>query len=189
MPLESARLQLIKGYSEKHGVPLVVARSAGFFSYFSIQLPGTFPVVDTHPDESATADLRLLAPWPELTSFSVNMAKDLDNMDDHEHGHVPLVIILLHYLEQWKREHDGAYPGSYNDKVAFRELISNAMRQSNPEGGEENFEEAAAAVMKHIVKPTLPGNLKEVFDYKHDDSVSRDACLPHCASLLTIMPQ
>jgi NEDD8-activating enzyme E1 regulatory subunit len=138
-----------------------------------MNLPGAFPIVDTHPDETATTDLRLLTPWDELSIFAEDMTKDIETLDSHEHGHLPFVVILLHYLNVWKAGHDGSYPTSYGDKVAFRKVISEAMRTNTPEGGEENFEEAIAAVVKTVVKPSLPSSVKEVFEYKHAEPVRR----------------
>lgn len=180
LPIQPERLSLIQEYGKRHKTPLVAVHSVGFYSYFNISLPGTFPIVDTHPDETATTDLRLLSPWPELSEFAADMTKNIKNMDNHEHGHLPLVVILLHYLEEWKQTHDDTYPVAYKDKVEFRKVIESAMRRDNPEGGEENFEEAVGAVMKHVVKPDLPGSLREVFEYQHQDQVSRAVlCLPN----------
>lgn len=150
----------------------MAVHSVGFYSYFKTTLPGTFPVVDTHPEETATTDLRLLTPWPELVDFANDMTKNIDSLDNHEHGHLPLVVILLHHLDQWRQSHGDTYPTKYADKTAFRQTISDAMRKDNPEGGEENFEEAVAAVMKHITVPSIPGSLQQVFDYQHQDPVS-----------------
>lgn len=175
LPIDPARLSLIETYSKQHHTPLMAVHSVGFYSYFQVMLPGTFPIVDTHPDDTATTDLRLLAPWQELINLSEEMTSNIDSLNDHEHGHLPLVVILLHYLEKWKATHDGAYPVSYSDKIAFRNSITEAMRKDNPEGGEENFEEAVGAVMKHVVVPSIPSSLKEVFDYAHLDKVTTAA--------------
>ncbi|KAH6607928.1 hypothetical protein Trco_004241 [Trichoderma cornu-damae] len=169
LPLQPGTLQVIEAYGRQHRAPLVAIHSVGFYSYFRITLPGTFPIVDTHPDETATTDLRLLAPWPELSEFANEMTKDIAGLDHHGHGHLPMVVILLHYLDVWKEEHNGACPTAYSEKTAFRQLVSNATRRDNPEGGEENFDEAVAAVMKHVVLPPIPSSLKEVFEYRHKD--------------------
>ncbi|RGP66401.1 amyloid beta binding 1 [Fusarium longipes] len=169
LPLPQDQVQLIQSYSRQHKIPTISVHSVGYYSYFKSTLPGTFPIVDTHPDETATTDLRLLAPWPELVEFSRGMTENIETLDNHEHGHLPMVVILLHYLEQWQQTHDGAYPTSYADKTLFRKTVSDAMRTNNPEGGEENFEEAVAAVMKHVVTPSLPSSLQQVFDYVHQD--------------------
>lgn len=123
--------------------------------------------MDTHPDETATTDLRLLRPWDELSVFAREMTKDINNLDNYEHGHLPFVVILLHYLDVWKASHDGGYPATYADKVAFRKMVSDAARRNNAEGGEENFDEAVAAVLKTVTQPSLPSSVKEVFDYDH----------------------
>ncbi|KAH8172618.1 thiF family protein [Sarocladium implicatum] len=166
LPLSASLVQVIEDYASQHAIPLFCVHSAGFYSYFQLRLPGTFPIVDTHPDDTATTDLRLLSPWPALSSFARTMTSNIDALNDHDHGHLPLVVILLHYLEEWKASHDGKLPTSYADKTAFRKLVSDVSRRDNPEGGEENFEEAAAAVMKHITVPSLPSSLREVFDYQ-----------------------
>jgi amyloid beta precursor protein binding protein 1 len=170
LPLASEKLQIIQNHSRQHAIPAIAIHSVGFYSYFSIGLPGVFPIVDTHPDETATTDLRLLEPWPQLSEFARGMTDDMDSLSAHDHGHLPMVTILLHYLDQWKQTHDGSLPTAYKDKIAFRELVSSGMRRDNSEGGEENFEEAIAAVMKHVVAPSLPSSLKQVFDYKHQES-------------------
>lgn len=171
MPIEPGRLRLIEDYSHRQKTPFIPVQSAGFYAYFSVNLPGAFPIVDTHPDDTATTDLRLLDPWPELQAFSQQMTKNIDSLDNHEHGHLPLVVILLHYLEEWRQSHGGVNPTKYADKIAFRDLVSSRMRTDTPEGGEENFEEAVAAVMKHIVEPTIPDTLRQVFDYEHQSKV------------------
>lgn len=83
-------------------------------------------------------------------------------MDDEQHGHVPYVLILLHYLEQWKKEHAGGVPENYKDKTAFRDVVRQGMRTSNAEGGEENWEEAVAAVLKSLNAPTPSSAVREV---------------------------
>jgi NEDD8-activating enzyme E1 regulatory subunit len=180
LPISQDRLAQLETYGKQHQTPLVAVHSVGFYAYFQVSLPGAFPIVDTHPDDTATTDLRLLAPWPELTEFSREMTREIDTMDNHNHGHLPLVVILRHFLEQWKDTHDGKYPTSYADKTAFRTVVSEATRRDNPEGGEENFEEAVAAVMKHVVVPSLPSSLKEVFDYGYHEQVSFDQTVSSC---------
>jgi amyloid beta precursor protein binding protein 1 len=172
-PIRPEYVALLEGYGRQHKTPLVAIHSAGFYSYFRIHLPGAFPIVDTHPDETATTDLRLLSPWPELSEFAEKMTRDIDNLDNHEHGHLPYVVILLHYLEKWKAAHGGAYPSTYKEKTEFRQMVQDAARTDSPEGGEENFEEAVAAVLKTVVPPTLPSGLREVFEYKRTDPVCR----------------
>jgi amyloid beta precursor protein binding protein 1 len=120
-----------------------------------------------------------------LVDFARELTKDIDGLDNFEHGHLPYVVILLHYLEQWKAAHDGKYPATYKEKTEFRKMVQSAARTDNPEGGEENFEEAAAAVLKTLVPPSLPSGLKEVFEYEHSDPV-RSPC--PCASPPALAP-
>lgn len=88
----------------------------------------------------------------------------LDTMDGHEHGHIPYLLLLLHFLEKWKESHAGHYPSTYVEKSAFRELVREGARKKNPEGGEENFDEAVAAVLKSLNQPSISRGLREVFE-------------------------
>jgi len=179
LPIAPERLSVLEEYGRQHKTPLVAIHSAGFYSYFRISLPGAFPIVDTHPDETATTDLRLLTPWAELVEFARDMTKEIDSLDAYEHGHLPYVVILLYYLERWKQSHEGKYPSTYKEKTEFRRLVQSAARTDNPEGGEENFDEAAAAVLKTIVPPSLPSGLREVFEYTPSESVCPRRLVEH----------
>jgi amyloid beta precursor protein binding protein 1 len=87
----------------------------------------------------------------------------MDTLDDHEHGHIPYLLLLLHYLEEWKNTHDGKAPATYKEKNGFKELIEAGMRRHNPEGGEENFEQALGAVLKNMNEPVPNSAVLEVF--------------------------
>lgn len=78
-------------------------------------------------------------------------------MSAHDKGHVPYLLLLLHYLEEWKKTHDGKVPDSYKDKSAFRETV----RAGSPD--EENFDEAVAAVLKSLNPPTAPSAVRDIF--------------------------
>ena len=160
-----SRIQTLKKISNtawELNIPLFYVHSIGFYSTFSIQLPEHFPIVDTHTDPVSTQDLRLLRPWPELTKFAEKHTTNLEYMDNHEHGHVPYLLLLLHYLERWRKDHDGKPPESYKEKVAFREMVRAGARTDNPEGGEENFDEAVGAVLKSLNPPSIPSGFKDI---------------------------
>lgn len=157
-------LHKISDYASKRSIPLFYVHSLGFYSHFSVQLPSQFPVVDTHPDPDSTQDLRLLDPWPELLLFVHAKTDDLQSLDDREHGHVPYLLLLLHYLESWGASHGGNPPANYNEKQAFKGVVRNGARTDNPEGGEENFDEAVASVLKSLNPPAISSGLRDVFE-------------------------
>jgi NEDD8-activating enzyme E1 regulatory subunit len=168
-PIDAKMLAFVEQYSQRQRIPVMFIHSAGFYSYFRIRLPGSFPIVDTHPDSTATTDLRLLTPWPELSTFAREMTAKIDELDAHTHGHIPYVVLLLHYLGEWKKNHAGKPPQTYVEKTAFRKMVAQGARTNNPEGGEENYDEAVAAVLKTITVPSLSGSVREVFDYNPDE--------------------
>jgi NEDD8-activating enzyme E1 regulatory subunit len=165
-------LSHICSHASEHLIPVLHVRCIGFYSAFAIQLPPEFPIVDTHPDPDTILDIRLLAPWPEL-SAEVDALGDLSEMSDHDHGHIPYILILLQTLKVWRATHDNANPSTFKDKTAFRDLVRSAARTNNPEGGEENFDEACAAVLKAIAPPSIGSGCKAMFEH------------PSCANITT----
>lgn len=119
--------------------------------------------MDTHPSPETTTDLRLLKPWPELLEYAAEKTRNIESMAMDDHGHIPYVAIILHFLEEWKKEHNGEVPQTYKDKTAFRDMVKKATRTDNPEGGEENFEEAVAAVLKSLNPPEPNSSVKDIF--------------------------
>lgn len=162
-PTKRSSLEPLCEGARQLGIPVLYLHSAGFYSTFSLQLPSEFPIVETHPDPETTQDLRLLNPWPELVAAASALG-DLDDMDDHKHGHVPYILLLLHLLEQWKQSHQGNAPSNYKEKTEFRDYVRSQARTSNAEGGEENFDEAVAAVLKTISPFSLRSTVRDIFE-------------------------
>jgi len=157
-PIDPAILSDILVHAEALDVPTFYLHSIGYFASFSVLLPRVFPIVDTHPDPTATSDLRLLSPWPALSEFANKMTARLgtDAMSQHEKSHIPWISLLLHYLEVWKKEHDGKVPMKFGEKTEFRKLVRSGDLQ------EENFDEACAAVVKAITPHKPSGTVKEI---------------------------
>src|SRR5436190_23323679 len=155
--------QAVTNFAVMNHIPLICIQSVGFYSRFEITLPPIFPIVDTHPDSTSTTDLRLLTPWPELSRFAAEKTKDLEKQSDHDHGHVPYLLLLLYYLEKWKEQHDGKVPANYKEKSEFREFVRKGARANNVEGTEENYDEAIAAVLKTITQPSLSNAVSDIF--------------------------
>ncbi|MCJ1283274.1 hypothetical protein MMC26_002602 [Xylographa opegraphella] len=163
----STVLKTVASYAWDASIPLLYIHSNGFYSQFSLQLPLEFPIVDTHPDPVSTQDLRLLNPWPELLNFMHTKTHNIMEMSDHEHGHIPYLLVLFYFLDEWKARNDGRFPENYKEKSAFRSMVGNGARKNNPEGGEENFDEAVGAVLKSLNPPSISSGLREVFEADH----------------------
>lgn len=162
LPLPPDALSVLSQHASEARVPIFYIHSIGFYAHFTAQIPDAFPIVDTHPDPTSTSDLRLLEPWPELLKLAQDTSHNLESMPDDDHGHIPYVILLLHYLEKWKTAHGGATPTAYKDKTAFRDLIRSGMRTSSSAGDEENYEEAISAVLKTLNPHTPSSSVKDV---------------------------
>lgn len=162
-PVRTELLAKLSDHASAALIPLFYVHSVGFYSHFSVHLPPAFPIVDTHPGPETITDLRLLKPWPELLQFAEEKTANLENMSPEDHGHVPYLALLLHYLEEWKKTHNGEAPQNYKEKTEFRTTVSKAARTNNPEGGEENFDEAVAAVLKSLNPPQPSSAVQEIF--------------------------
>lgn len=130
--------------------------------------------METHPDPETTQDLRLLNPWPELAGAAAAL-NNLETMDDHQHGHVPYILLLLRFLEEWKQSHEGNAPANYKEKTEFREFVRSKARTNNAEGGEENFDEAVAAVLKTISPFSLRSMTREVFEMEQCQTLTAES--------------
>lgn len=169
---DASVLEKISQHAEKSSIPLFYVHCVGFYSRFSIQIPAEFPIVDTHPDPASTQDLRLLNPWPALKDFLKEKTQDLESLSDHDHGHKPYLLLLLYYLDVWRSSHSGDPPSNYSEKKEFKALVESGARRANAEGGEENYDEAGAAVLKSLNPPSISSGLREVFASSHCESLN-----------------
>lgn len=94
-------------------------------------------MIESHP--TSLVDLRLDRPWEELLDFASSY--ELNSLDEVELAHVPYVVILLKYLEDWKSSHEGLVPTSFKEKKEFKEFI-NSKRSGLDQ---ENYDEAIGA--------------------------------------------
>ncbi|CAG8791062.1 6129_t:CDS:2, partial [Racocetra fulgida] len=67
---------------------------------WNAKIPLFIVLVETHPEN--IIDLRLDVPFPALEQYVKPF--DFDSMDNMDHGHIPYVVILLKYLDQWKKD-------------------------------------------------------------------------------------
>lgn len=130
--------------------------------------------METHPDPETTQDLRLLNPWPELVNAAGALG-ELETMDDHQHGHVPYILLLLRFIEEWKQSHEGNAPANYKEKTEFRDFVRSKARTNNAEGGEENFDEAVSAVLKTISPFSLRSPIREIFEMEQCQELTADS--------------
>ncbi|XP_032690999.1 NEDD8-activating enzyme E1 regulatory subunit isoform X2 [Odontomachus brunneus] len=142
-------------------IPLIVCRSIGFIAYMRVQVK-EHTVVETHPDNE-TLDLRLDKPFDSLKKHLDSV--DLDEMNFKDHSHLPYLIILYKYLEQWICRH-GTLPKTYKEKQQLKRMIQNGMRRDEHDTSniEENFEEAIKAVNTSIKSSDIPDNVRNILN-------------------------
>ncbi|CAG8439886.1 7380_t:CDS:10 [Ambispora gerdemannii] len=136
-------------------IPLVVVRIVGFIGYIRVVLP-EHTVVETHPEN--ISDLRLDTPFPALLEYAKSF--DFEKLESLEHSHIPFVVILLKYLDQWRNEHGNKLPSTSAEKNAFKQAITSGKRVPD----EENFDEALAGVWKACSVTKIPSEVERIYN-------------------------
>ena len=98
---------------------------SGLLGYIRLQV-NEHTIIESHPDNEFQ-DLRLDCPFPELVDFMNLEENDLVLMPKNKYMHVPYVVILYKYLEDWKKTHDGNFPQNWKEKREIRDIIKNSM--------------------------------------------------------------
>ncbi|KAI8087500.1 hypothetical protein BDF21DRAFT_335428 [Thamnidium elegans] len=115
---------------------LITVKNKGLVGVFSIQAP-EHTVIETHPDNAT--DLRLSKPFQQLIDYVSTF--DFDKLDQTDLGQVPFVVVLLKFMELWKKEDSSIQiPLSYAQKKELVERINAGKRTPD----QENFDEAIA---------------------------------------------
>ncbi|KAL0570651.1 hypothetical protein V5O48_011318 [Marasmius crinis-equi] len=165
-------------WSDTLNPPLIVVNSAGFLAEFSIQFH-EHPIIESHTE--TTPSLRIDKAFPALFDYSTKL--DFEKLDPTDHGHVPYVIILVHLLDKWKKEHGGNPPKTYDEKKAFKASILALKKKID----EENFDEAEAQAYRCWTETTVPSDIAKLFDEPKLGELTPDT--PHFFHLLYALKQ
>lgn len=130
----------------------------------------TLTVVETHPEQEATLDLRLDRPFPELDAHA--SAIDFDSLDSHEYAHIPPIVILLQALQKWRADHDGNNPRDFKEKKAFRDSLD-TMKRGGKNADHENFDEAKNLVMKSVKETRVPEYIESLFKSESCEKITK----------------
>ncbi len=90
----------------------------------------------------------------------------MNTLKDVEHSHIPYLVILYKYLKLWRQHNQEHLPSTYKEKLAFKDLISSGVRQSDESVPkfEENYEEAIKNVNSCIFKTNIPAEVQKLFE-------------------------
>ncbi|CAG8581525.1 11232_t:CDS:10 [Funneliformis caledonium] len=133
-------------------IPLVVLRTVGFIGYFRIALP-----------EHTNVPFLSLEQYVKTFNF--------DTLDSMDHGHIPYVVILLKYLEQWKQDHDGKLPSTSAERNEFKQLIQSGKRNAD----EENFDEALSSAWRACTVTKVPRQVEEIFKDSSCENITSES--------------
>jgi len=149
--LDPQVLEALSSQCSSLGLPLVMVQSYGLIGCVKLQLSGKVPLLDPKP-ANAPPDLRLKKSFPALDEFCRSI--DLDELESHEHSHVPYPIILRKAISAWRASHGGQDPKTFPEKNEFKESIKKMSKDINKE---INFEEAIQfAYLAYTEREVLP---------------------------------
>ncbi|EFP76650.2 uncharacterized protein PGTG_02111 [Puccinia graminis f. sp. tritici CRL 75-36-700-3] len=143
-------------------VPTILVQTCGLAASIRVQIR-EHSVIQTNPD--SLADLRLDSPFPSLSEF-VN-SFEMDKLDNHEHAHIPAVVIVIHFLEIFKSKHDGNLPQDAAQREELKQMILAEKRNAD----EDNFDEAVGMIWRACQPTKVPEHVEELFKNPHCDKI------------------
>ena len=117
-------------------IPMIVVQSYGLMGVVRLQLTQPTALLDPKPTNEPP-DLRLKTSFPGLEKMAESI--DLVKLENHQHSHVPYIILLLTASKEWKQTHGGNLPGSFAEKQEFKDFLKSKSRNYDME---LNFQEA-----------------------------------------------
>ncbi|PLW14790.1 hypothetical protein PCANC_18901 [Puccinia coronata f. sp. avenae] len=136
-------------------VPTILVQTCGLVASIRLQIR-ELSIIQTHSE--SLVDLRLDCPFPSLSAF-VN-SFEMDKLDNHEHAHVPAVVIIIHFMEMFKSQHDGKLPQDSAEREELKRMILAEKRSAD----EDNFDEAVGMIWKACQPTKVPAHVEELFN-------------------------
>ena len=140
---------------EENNIKLIVARSTGLLGYLRVYCKEHL-VVYSKPSDKEIFDLRLHSPFGELTAYANGV--EIEESKDIDHAHIPFVVLLLRYLEEWVRV-NGHRPSNYQERTAFKEFIKSKSRNYFME---VNHEEAFTKAFLCFLEEPIPSEIQAI---------------------------
>eukprot|EP00049_Salpingoeca_infusionum_P003773 m.70754 g.70754 ORF g.70754 m.70754 type:complete len:533 (+) comp12268_c0_seq1:32-1630(+) len=158
----------------QYNIPLLASSINGMMGYLRLVVKD-HTIVESHPHDQLN-DLRLAAPFEELTQHIASI--DLDTMTPKEHSHVPYPIIIAKCLEKYiATEGEAAMPKDSKSKRLFKKYLM-TQRLQTEEGAlkdEPNFSEAAKEINTALNKPRIPDDVQEVLSDPKCTTLTKDS--------------
>jgi amyloid beta precursor protein binding protein 1 len=145
-------------------IPLILCRSVGFLGYIRLQVK-EHTIIEAHPDNE-NPDLRLDNPWPALQEHLDKI--NISSLDNKERSHVPALVILYYYLNEFKSIH-GHLPKTRSEKEEIKKIIieSPIPDEHGLKHLEENFKEAIRYINTCVNPVKIQSHVQAILD---DDS-------------------
>ncbi|PLW06507.1 hypothetical protein PCANC_25256 [Puccinia coronata f. sp. avenae] len=137
-------------------VPTVLVQTCGLVATIRVQIRELSIIPTTHSD--SLIDLRLDSPFPSLSAFVKSF--EMDKLESHEHAHVPAVVIIMHFLDIFKSNHDGKLPQDSAQREELKQMILADKRNAD----EENFDEAVGMIWKACQPTKVPEHVEALFN-------------------------
>ncbi|VDL90366.1 unnamed protein product [Schistocephalus solidus] len=170
-------------------IPIVICNSTGFLGYLRVSVL-EHAIIESHPD-STRPDFRLDRPLPALVKLANQPDHDLDTLPAKELAHIPWLIIIHKFVEQFRTSH-GRFPTTYADKQELKKMIglaaSDLLEKCQARGETlepffelTNFQEACRAVNTAVIETKvlqLLSTLPTVFNTSFGVVLMSTTCVP-----------
>ena len=138
-------------------LPLVAVRAYGLIGYCRVQTSGVHEIIESKP-MTDLPDLRILHPFDDLLSYCNSI--DVHAYSDHEHAHMPYIIILVRAIAKWRDSHGGDVPSS-DLREEFKQTVLALSRypdliNSGKLQEELNFTESSREIFQALRTRNLP---------------------------------
>jgi len=140
-------------------LPMVVVKTVGLLGYIRLQFNEVF-VTDPHTRDPIPS-LQLTHPFPALSKHV--LATIHATQTPSEYSKLPYPIVLSDMIGKWCQQHQ-EYPKTFQEKLKFKDLVKQEMREKYPNDFPENVEQALRAVNTLSGDEVLPSNLKALFE-------------------------
>ena len=155
-------MKRLAAYLWDNDIPLMLARSVGFFGYLRVICKSHFVL---HPRiMNPTFDLRIDCPFSGLQNLISETRKLLFHQDDEadadvkfERNHIPYLLLLVIALADWKAANGHSssshLPETGDEKKSFKAYLSNLISSKNitSENAEEAISKAFLVFKRHGV--------------------------------------
>ncbi|EFP76651.2 uncharacterized protein PGTG_02112 [Puccinia graminis f. sp. tritici CRL 75-36-700-3] len=143
-------------------VPTISVQTCGLAARIEVHIR-EHNMIPSHP--ASPANLRLDCPFLALSEYVDSF--EMDKISNHEHAHIPAVVIIIRFLQIVKSKHGGNLPKDSAQREELKQMILAEKRNAD----EDNFDEAVSMIWNACQPTKVPEHVEELFKNPHCDKI------------------